>query len=129
MRGLLLLLLTFGAVFAATADIGVYVINAGKFDPQSGSYSVDFYLSYVCEAECEPNFEFANGRAVSIDKIIDEPLEKFYRIQANLQNPVDLRKFPFDSHNLTIEIEDKLQPKQTLEYRADSKQSGIEPSI
>jgi hypothetical protein len=57
------------------------------------------------------------------------PPEKFYRIQANLQNPVDLQKFPFDSHNLTIEIEDKIQPKEILEYRFDNKQSGIDPSI
>jgi hypothetical protein len=118
-----------GFVFAQRADIGVYVINAGKFDPQSGSYTVDFYLSYVCDSNCSPSFEFINGRAVSVDKIIDEPREKFYRIQASLQNPVDFRKFPFDSHNLTIEIEDKVQTKQFLQYHADGSQSGLEPSI
>ena len=32
--------------------IGTYIINAGKFDPQSGSYTVDFYLSMQCEVNC-----------------------------------------------------------------------------
>ena len=128
MRNLLLLLLL-PAAFAAAADIGVYVINAGKFDPQSGSYSVDFYLSYKCDSPCEPNFEFTNGRAQSVDKIIDSPTEKFYRIQANLQDPVDLRRYPFDSHNLTIEIEDKTETVDNLAYSANMEESGMEPSI
>jgi len=111
------------------ADIGVYIINAGKFDPQSGSYTVDFYLSYVCESNCTPDFEFSNGRAVSIDKMIDEPAEKFYRIQAVLQDPVDFSRFPFDSHDLTIQIEDKTRTKDELVFDADVEQSGMEPEL
>ncbi|MEW6035091.1 MAG: hypothetical protein AB1529_00620 [Candidatus Micrarchaeota archaeon] len=127
---LLMLLLAPALAYAAEqAAIGVYVINAGKFDPQSGSYTVDFYLSYTCPQNCSPDFEFINGRALSVEKVIDEPAEKFYRIQASLQDPVDFRRFPFDSHDLTIEIEDKERTKDELAFTVDDAQSGVEPSI
>ncbi len=51
------------------ADIGVYIINAGRFDQQSGVYTVDFYLSMICPQNCSGDFEFTNGRASSTDKI------------------------------------------------------------
>jgi len=129
MKRFMFLLLLAGMVFAETAEIGIYVINAGKFDPQTGGYTIDFYLSYICQTNCTPDFEFSNGRATSIDKIIDEPSEKFYRIQALLQDSVDLKKFPFDSHQLTIEIEDKLDTTDRLVYIADKEKSGLEESI
>lgn len=126
---LALILLAGIACAAEEARIGVYVINAGNFNPQSGSYLADFYLSYACSSNCTPNFEFSNGRAVSTDVIIDRPNEKFYRIQAALQDPVDFRRFPFDAHNLTIEIEDKTSTTKDLVYIVDSNQSGMDPSI
>ena len=109
--------------------IGTYIINAGKFDPQSGSYTVDFYLSMQCEVNCSANFEFANGRSTTVDKITDLPNNKFYRIQANLQNSPDFRKFPFDSQELTIEIEDKTKTKNELEYAINEKETGISKSV
>ena len=131
MKKILLLLLLLGIIFAADnqAKIGTYIINAGKFDQQSGAYTVDFYMSIKCPENCSSNFEFVNGRATSIDKIIDNPDEKFYRIQANLQNPVDFRKYPFNSHNLTVEIEDKTNTKVKLTYIVDNEQSGMEEGI
>src|SRR5438874_10892938 len=72
-----------------TVKIGIYVLNVGKFDLQTGTYTVDFYLDMTSvppEADMgDPRFEFINGRAASIDKLIDKPTERFYRIQANLQ--------------------------------------------
>lgn len=124
---LLLLSLSFAAPLLE--KIGVYVINAGKFDPETGVYPVDFYLSMACNGNCSKNFEFTNGRATSVDETIDKPGEKFYRMQANLRNPVDFSKYPFDSHTLTIEMEEKLLTKENLVYAADTHQTGLDPSI
>ncbi|MGV8085775.1 MAG: hypothetical protein ACP5N9_06005 [Candidatus Bilamarchaeum sp.] len=129
MRKIILLLLLFSLAFANEAKVGTYIINAGKFDQQTGAYSVDFYLSIKCPENCSTNFEFVNGRASSIDKIIDTPEEKFYRIQANLQNPVDFRRYPFDNHTLTIEIEDKTNTKENLTYTVDKEHTGMEEGI
>src|SRR3989344_877411 len=110
--------------------VGVYIINLGKFDVSTGAFTADFYLSLKCESVCsKQDFEFMNGRASSVDKIIDAPFEKFYRIQANLNSPVDLKKFPFDQQNIQIIIEDKKKTIEELEYIPDLEASGIDDSI
>jgi hypothetical protein len=111
-------------------NVGIYILNLGKFDISTGSFTVDFYLNLKCEEKCpEQDFEFMNGRASSIDKIIDKPNEKFYRIQANLNSQIDLRRFPFDSQKMQIIIEDKKKTTKELVYIPDIKQSGIDDSI
>ncbi len=109
--------------------VGLYLLNLGKFDVSSGSYTADFYLSMRCDRECDPKFEFMNGRASSTEKTIDTPTEKFYRIQANLNNMVDLKRFPFDSQKLIIALEDKEKSNDDLVFVVDTAQSGIDPSI
>jgi hypothetical protein len=113
--------------------VGLYVLNLGRFDVTTGAFNADFYLSLKCSGVCPPgipdNFEFMNGRASSIDKIIDEPGEKFYRIQASLNSPVDLIKFPFDSQRMQIIIEDKAATSEELVYVPDNEESGIDDSI
>ncbi len=111
-------------------NIGLYILNLGKFDIATGSFTADFYLSMTCETECSPeNFEFMNGRTSSIDKIIDEPNEKFYRIQANLNSPIDLKSFPFDTQKMQIILEDKEKTIDDQIYIVNSEESGIDPSI
>ena len=88
-------------------QVGIYVLNIGKYELATGSFTADFYLSLKCSSQCSEDFEFMNGRASSFEKIINEPNEKFYRIQANLNSPVDLKKFPFDNQKLQIILEDK----------------------
>ena len=110
--------------------VGVYVLNVGKFDVSAGSYTVDFYLSLKCDRPCYPEkFEFMNGRATSIDKLTDEPSEKFYRIQASLAENIDLRQYPFDSHALTIAVEDKEKTNSELVYKVDQSNSGIDENV
>jgi len=131
----LLLLLLAGAAFAqrdgqGVVKVGIYVLNVGKFDVATGSYTVDFYMNMHCDGECNPDsFEFMNGRATSIDKIIDEPGQKFYRIQAALSENIDLKGYPFDEHNLPIVIEDKRNAKDRLAYVLDRENSGIDPAV
>lgn len=47
--------------------VGVYLLNVGKIDLQTGSYDLDFYLWFKSEddnfIENPPKFEFMNGRA------------------------------------------------------------------
>ncbi|MBI4894721.1 MAG: hypothetical protein HY833_03225, partial [Candidatus Aenigmarchaeota archaeon] len=111
-------------------SVGIYVLNVGKFEVATGSYTIDFYLDMKCPTECDPSrFEFSNGRANTVDKIIDTPTEKFYRIQASLSQNIDLRKYPFDSHKLSIVIEDKVETKEALVYKIDPEGSGIDPEV
>ena len=109
----------------------MYVLNVGRFDLASGSYTIDFYLSMRCAtSNCIlGSFEFMNGRATSTRQIEDTPAEKFWRIEANLYQNLNLQSYPFDSHELAIKIEDTTVAKQNLTYVPDRKNSGLDPSI
>ena len=112
-----------------TVQAGIYVLNVGRFDVSTGSYTIDFYLSLKCDRFCEPDFEFMNRRATSVDKLIDKPDEKFYRIQAALTQNIDLKKYPLDSHSLSIVLEDKKQTTTEQIFEIDNASSGIDPEV
>ncbi|MFH0836934.1 MAG: hypothetical protein V1870_02290 [Candidatus Aenigmatarchaeota archaeon] len=117
-------------VFAEDVSVGTYVLNLGKFDTITGIFTADFYLSFICENECSPdNFEVLNGKIDKIEKIIDTPNEKFYRIRAELSSRVNMEKFPFDSQKMLIIIEDKKNTIDKIRYLPASESSGIEDSI
>jgi hypothetical protein len=125
----LIFIMLAGTVAATDVNVGLYLLNLGKFDVATGAFTADFYLSLKCKEACSPEFEFINGRAASVDKITDTPTEKFYRIQANLNSPVDLKQFPFDAQRMQIIIEDKSSTIQDIRYVANNKESGIDDSI
>ena len=110
--------------------VGIYVLNIGKLDTSSGAYTVDFYLSFTSDTPSDPSkFEYSNGRATSTDQSENEPTSKFYRIQASLVSNLDMSKYPFDKHNLTIEIEDKEQTVNTQIYQVYLPDSGLDPAV
>ncbi|MCS7240422.1 MAG: hypothetical protein NZ651_04180 [Candidatus Bipolaricaulota bacterium] len=128
--GLALTLASTGFAEPVKVYVGIYVLNLGKFELATGAYTVDFYLSLRADAPViMDEFEFMNGRAATVDKLIDTPTEKFFRIQANLSQNLDLRRYPFDKHVLTIEIEDKRRTAEELIYVVDEKACGVDPSV
>ena len=116
---------------ANTVLLGVYVLNVGEIDLRTGSYTIDFYLSMRCPtAACNfGSFEFMNGRASSISLEENTTTEKFWRVQANLYENLDLHQYPFDSHTLLIQIEDQSLTRQDLTYQPDPTYGGVDPSI
>jgi hypothetical protein len=110
--------------------VGVYVLNVGKLDTSTGAFTIDFYLSFSSDEPSKPgNFEFSNGRATFVDKSVDEPTEKFYRVQASLASSLNLSRYPFDRHELTIELEDKEQTTRTQVYEVSLEDSGLDPAV
>ncbi len=110
--------------------VGVYILNMGKLDVTSGTFSADFYLSLKSEGgEIPETFEFLNGRAASIEKLLNKPNEKFYRVLANLTTPIDFQKFPFDSQKLQIAMEDKQNTAGDLVYIPDKSDSGMDAGV
>lgn len=111
-------------------NAGIYILSIGQFNTALGTYVADFYLTFQCPVECKPkSFEFMNGRATSVDQIDDEPNYKSYRIQASLNTDPDLRSYPFDRHNLSIQFEDKNQSMEELVYFPDPALNGVDPDV
>lgn len=115
---------------AEIVKVGIYVINVGRLDISTGTFTVDFYLTLRCDEPCDPtNFEFMNGRSPFVDQQWDGPEEKIFRIQASLTAHLDLRGYPFDSHDLTISLEDTNLTTEELVYVVDPETSGIDPAV
>jgi hypothetical protein len=107
--------------------VGIYVLNIGKLDMSTGSYTLDFYLDLVSDRSYSiDNIEFMNGYVNSITNDLDYPHEKTYRIQASLFTNIDLQCYPFDEHKLPIEIEDRVNTTRSLIYVFDAKNSSID---
>jgi hypothetical protein len=110
--------------------VGLYLLNLGKLETSTGAFTADFYLSFSSDGSTDPGyFEFSNGRATSVDKSVDEPEDKFYRIQAALADNLNLSRYPFDRHNLTIELEDKEHTANSQVYEASMADSGLDPAV
>lgn len=111
-------------------DVSLYLLDVSKYDITTGEFTADFYLDLFCDRECNPEgFEFMNGRATSIEKTIDAPDEKYYRVQGIFGSPVNLEDYPFDKQKIRIVMEDKLKTTEELEYIVVEDESGIDESI
>jgi len=68
-----------------------------------------------------------NGHATSVDTILDTNTKREYRINAALTADPDLRRYPFDRHTLSIEIEPKSKNEREMLIVIDPSQTGLDP--
>lgn len=128
-----------GGAADVTATVGIYVVGFGNFDPNKGTYNLDFYIWFRWDTngtDIDPlSFEFMNGRAGSREKLSDETdagtgvREVWYRVNAALFHEPDFSTYPFNKQELTIVIEDTKLPAGTLAYAAEREGSGYDPDV
>ena len=107
--------------------VGIVLVDIGRLDTSTGTYQVDFYMSFRCDEACDPTtFELMNGRATLVDQQDDKPSYKEFRVQATLSHPLELQRYPFDTHELTIVMEDKLKGNTRLVYVPDEEHTYTE---
>lgn len=112
------------------AKTGIYVLNVGELNTQSGSYKVDFYLTFQCPETCDASgFELMNGTILSKDQQENTPTEEIFRVRASLSTNIDMRGYPFDRHDLPILLEDREQPDTQLVYVPDRALSGVDANV
>ncbi|MBN1453562.1 MAG: hypothetical protein JW963_21280 [Anaerolineales bacterium] len=115
--------------------VGIYVLSVGNLDTTTGTYTIDFFLNFKCETTpCDPsNFDLINAAAEPFieDQTADDERGKefYYRVRSDLQTQLDLKDFPFDSHQLKISLEDKLKNSDEYVFVVDPSLSGIDSSV
>lgn len=89
------------------AKVGFNLAAVHNYDIKSGTFEADFYVS-LWSANPMPHLdlEFVNGKIDYTDKLADKPTFKLFRFVGTFHSAPDLRKYPFDSQELQIEIEE-----------------------
>jgi hypothetical protein len=110
---------------------GVWIINVQKIDLEASTYRLDFYLWFIFNpAQINANevsqFEFANGQpTIRQIEATDSYLE--YRVTGDFLKSFDFSMYPFESHDLSIELEHTDLSNDSIVYDIDQT-SGMEPT-
>ncbi len=104
--------------------VGSYILNVGNFDPALGTYDLSFYVWVKWDKDINgftaENFELMNAKNMSLELIEELPGYKFYSGQGTFFQKIDMANFPFDSHEISLELEDKLYDVTKLVYVPDT---------
>lgn len=106
------------------------MLSVQRFEVASGTYHMDFYLTLRSD---EPGdfgqIEFINSSSAIVDIYEDTPTVKVYRVRGTFAMVPDLRRFPFDEHDLTIIMENKTRTADQIEYVIDANRTQIDPDM
>ncbi|MEM3770309.1 MAG: hypothetical protein QXG76_03900 [Candidatus Bathyarchaeia archaeon] len=110
----------------AKVYVGVWLVNVEKVDLAASSYRLDFYLWFKFNpSEINltdvKNFEFVNGPVLEFKPIEEDETEGYveYRIKGDFIKTFDFTNYPFETHTLTIELENKKLDFSRLVYVVD----------
>lgn len=112
----------------ATAQVGLVLSNVREFDIQKGSFQADFYVSLSSDKPMPEGLKliFPNGSEDSSSQLADKPHFKLWRYVGTFHTPIDLRKFPFDTQVLQIEIEAEGLGVDTIVFDADQAHTSFD---
>lgn len=87
--------------------VAIMINSIDDYDIKTGKFSADFYMS-LTSTEPMPAVDLhgANGILDQKTVLADRPTFKLYRFFGTFKSPADLRKYPFDSQDLKIVLED-----------------------
>jgi hypothetical protein len=92
--------------------VGVYLLNIGKIDLQTGSYDLDFYFWLASASNSttdftkqKPTFDFMNSMNAKIEPSRIEPHYYEVRVKGTFLKNMDFRNYPFDTQQVTVEVE------------------------
>ena len=117
-------------------EVGTYVNQILALDLRGNQFTADFYVWFRWKGDAKvfDTFDLANGRITSRTGIVKKDLDggvhyASARILATITKFWDLRRYPLDDHQLTIEIEDNENEDNLLVYVPDKVNSSASPTV
>jgi hypothetical protein len=117
-------------------EVGTYVNQILAIDLKGNQFTADFYIWFRWKGDAKPfdTFDLANGRITSRTGLVKKDLDggvhyASARILATITKFWDLRRYPLDDHQLTIEIEDNENEDNLLVYVPDKLNSNASPAV
>lgn len=115
--------------------IGMYVNQIPTMSVKENRFQADFYVWFRWAGDLKPyeTFELANGRIENRQLVLKElkggEHYAVLRCNATIVKFWDLRRFPFDDHRLSLEIEDSASEDHLVRYVADAENSALSPEL
>jgi hypothetical protein len=112
---------------AANVRVGILLANVREYDIQKGTFEADFFLTLTSDRPM-PTMDliFTNGKIDQKEVMADKPTFKMYRFIGTLVSPADLHDYPFDTQDLTIEIEDDDNGVDQIHLVADREHTNLD---
>ncbi len=114
-------------------NIGLYIINLEQLNVQTGNFTVEFYLTFKCDGPCgDVKFRIINGKYQVLTKdadLSDKTGWLVYQIRADLNENLNLQRYPFDTQYLRIRIESDTATTNQEVYVADPTLSALDPEL
>jgi len=106
--------------------VGMLLNSIDDYDIKTGRYAADFFLSLTSEAAMpQIRLSFPNGQVDGKELVADKPTFKLYRFSGEFKSPPNLRKYPFDSQDLKIMIEDDFRGIDRVRFVVDAERTQL----
>jgi hypothetical protein len=109
---------------AVRVRVGILLNSVDDYDVKTGTFQADFFLSFTSDVPMPKlNPTFPNGRVESIAVLADKPTFKLMRLAGAFKSPADLRKYPYDSQELKILVEDDTRGVDQVRFIVDKERT------
>jgi hypothetical protein len=106
--------------------VGMLLNSIDDYDIKTGRYNADFFLSLTSDVPMPSiRLSFPNGKVEANEVLADKPTFKLYRLSGDFKSPPNLRKYPFDSQDLKIMIEDDFRGVDQLRFTVDKERTQL----
>ena len=114
----------------AMVKVGLVIREIRDFNIQSGGFESDFFLSLTSDKDMPPlNLVFTNGHEVNMTALADTPTFKVFSVTGKFTTDVDLRKYPYDTQNLLLMLEDQKAGIDQLIFQPDKARTSLDSSF
>lgn len=117
-------------------QVGAFILRLRNVSPRDASYDVDMWMWFRWSgSDIRPDltFELANGIITNTPvSQLEEDMGMNYatmRVQATIFHDFDVRRFPMDDHQISIQIEDSQLDEASLIYVADVEATALDPQV
>lgn len=108
------------------AKVGIVLNTVDDYDVMTGTFTADFFLSLTSSTPMpELHLKFPNGKVEDTEVLAEKPTFRLYRMQGSFKTPPDLRKYPFDSQDLKILVEDDFLGIDQIRFSADKERTQL----